>query len=357
MLEFFSLYYIVLASREANRQVKLLAFLKRLCSLKNLIVMCLDNYQLPRGTVSKRMAFCSEGFYIIQVLEVLGLFIGWVALYVVYNGTDVNHAVYSLLFQSAILAQIVTVFNVLVGIWFQYHGFDFAWYQMYIFGSSISLTFHDVSWSIIGFLRYLKIVKQTVWMEWQPKLFTLILSMWAWLNCLAHVSAMLVYRYIFGTDTQTFYLPQWPFSTQTGFLWIMFACPAFSDIVTVFSYVQILRFKWKPRSQENQVQPADLIFSDEPESLVVLNLANIEQDRREIQSTIRALTSTLCLLGIRTLFLVGHPYVFHFARDKVEQEMVLLAFVRALVKNVGLFVVILLNFRTLRQFLTINCCF
>ncbi|TRY78083.1 hypothetical protein TCAL_16720 [Tigriopus californicus] len=313
------------------------------------------SFEFPRETVLERMAFCTIGFYIVQVLELMGFVFGWGALYVLFQGSDVNHVVYSLLFQSVILTQFVTVFNVFWGGWFQYHGLNYQWYQIYIFGSSISLTFHDVAWSTIGYIRYLKIVEKMVWMEWQPKLVTLILSTWAWFNCLLHVGILLAYRYIFVINTETFYFLLWPFSAQTGFLWVMFACSAFSDVITVFSYLQILAFKWKPKPPENQVQPSDMIFPGGAESLV-LDLADTEQDRRETQATIRALACTLCLSGIRTLFLVGHPYVFHFAQNNVQQEMIVLALVRALVKNVGLFVVILLNFGTLRQFLTINCC-
>eukprot|EP00095_Tigriopus_kingsejongensis_P002223 snap_masked-scaffold817_size93049-processed-gene-0.1 protein:Tk02223 transcript:snap_masked-scaffold817_size93049-processed-gene-0.1-mRNA-1 annotation:"rho cdc42 rac gtpase-activating protein rics" len=295
--------------------------------------------------------FLTIGFWTIQTLEGLGLILGWVALYVIYQGSDTNHPVYSLLFQNMVLFQIVTIVNLCVGFLVSFPVF-IRWFQIYVFFSSISLTFHDVSWSIISFVRYLKISKEAIWEQCHPNLVRVLTSVCAWSNCIVQMVIIVVVRNVYAHYSGSIYFQDWSTSMQSGFLWAVFSYATLFDGVTLFCYIQILAAKRNERPKSSQVMPLDDLCRG-PESVMLDHSLN-EQSEKERRSTVNAMVSTLVLGGIRTLFPLVHPLVAHW-RGNTQVELVLMATVRAVVKNMGIFVVTLLNFGTLRQFLTTDC--
>lgn len=91
-----------------------------------------------------------------------------VGMWVVYSETDVNHAVYALILQDLAFSLVATM-AAGVPIYFFADDAPLAlWLRKAIVYQNTVLTFHDVCWAIIGFIRYLKLVHGDYWDDLSP---------------------------------------------------------------------------------------------------------------------------------------------------------------------------------------------
>jgi hypothetical protein len=92
--------------------------------------------------------------------EVSNLFLFVAGVYGMFQGTDINHPVYALLFSNLIFPLVATILNFVILI--------FATFDQWMRGSMItnylSTHFHLVSWSIISILRFLYLEHQS-WLD------------------------------------------------------------------------------------------------------------------------------------------------------------------------------------------------
>jgi hypothetical protein len=92
--------------------------------------------------------------------EVSSLFLFVAGVYGMFQGTDIDHPVYALLFSNLIFPLVATILNFVILI--------FATFDQWMRGSMItnylSTHFHLVSWSIISVLRFLYLEHQS-WLD------------------------------------------------------------------------------------------------------------------------------------------------------------------------------------------------
>ena len=95
-----------------------------------------------------------------MIPEVVDLFALLTGTYGMFQGTDIDHPIYALLFSNLIFPVICTIFNFAILIW---KSFD-LWLRVSMMTNYLSTLFHLVSWSVISILRFLYLQHQN-WLE------------------------------------------------------------------------------------------------------------------------------------------------------------------------------------------------
>jgi hypothetical protein len=79
-----------------------------------------------------------------------------IGIYGMYQGIEIKHPLFALLFSNLIFPNVATFLNFLVLAFFPFKN----WVRMSMFSNFLSLLFHTTSWSIISVLRYIHIEHQ-----------------------------------------------------------------------------------------------------------------------------------------------------------------------------------------------------
>jgi hypothetical protein len=92
--------------------------------------------------------------------DVLDFIVLLIAIYGMYEGIEIRHPVYALLFTNLIFSFVATSINLLAFLVFPFN----IWTRIFLYGNLFSTHFHVTSWSIISILRYLYIEHKD-WIE------------------------------------------------------------------------------------------------------------------------------------------------------------------------------------------------
>jgi hypothetical protein len=92
--------------------------------------------------------------------EVSNLFLFSAGIYGMYQGTDINHPIYALLFSNLIFPLVATIINFVI---LTFTTFD-QWMRGSVITNYLATLFHLVSWSLISVLRFLYLEHPT-WLD------------------------------------------------------------------------------------------------------------------------------------------------------------------------------------------------
>jgi len=92
--------------------------------------------------------------------DILDFVLLLVAIYGMYQGIEISHPVYALLFSNLVFPFVVTTLNLTFFLILPFN----TWTRLSLYGNVLSIHFHMTSWSIISVLRYVYI-EHKEWIE------------------------------------------------------------------------------------------------------------------------------------------------------------------------------------------------
>ena len=243
----------------------------------------------------------------LPVGEILCICLALLVIQVVVRAGNAEHVVYSLILQclgfNICLSVLWSIFNILLLILLNPEKYLRVWYQVYVNASSFSALLHDITWCVIGVLRYLKIVRRdTVWNKLDMATLRFKCHGLVWLIFCVLWSGSLTMRVYFSAKYEESDVMSWPL-TRPGF-WLFLGFFSFKFMilasVAIATYFLILRHTSSPSvapapasELPNHIHGVEVTSSVESPQLSSSQLTAEEEDRERVVTVAkRALVST-----------------------------------------------------------------
>ena len=122
------------------------------------------------------------------IWDFAGLLINGLGIDLIWHGIEVNHAVYSLVFQDIVLCWCSSALW-LAGNWLWWPTSE-TWMFMNLIFSVLPLAFHDCAWATIAYLRYVNVTSNDVWLELDQKDLKSKTAKWTWAATAVHLVSL-----------------------------------------------------------------------------------------------------------------------------------------------------------------------
>lgn len=283
--------------------------------------------------------------------EVLGVVLGLIGMILVKMSSDLQHAVYLLLFQDSFMLTLSSILRLIFDGMVTIEDSEY-WAQTYMFTASLPLAFHDITWSLVAYLRYWKMVKPDTWNTSNKAQVRRCVSLLVWIGLVIHLLLGGVSRKIIAEAMGTPNVPSWNIGYQTLFLICVYLTPIVADCLTLGFYFRIVRHK-------AQVDIKDEIEANTTAEIWGGALGCVEDPIRppmgpiedpELRTSFQAMKTTIVFAIFRSMFPFLYPIV-HVLRGNSSCLVFVITWVRCLSKNLGIFLITVLHFGAIQALL------